>query len=450
MEKGMEILKLDNVLYSTNTNSVSTEDTCVTSVKALDNTSVLAAVLTFMATIILFGCGGNMLVILAVSQTKKLQTASNLFVANLSLCDLLFVSLVLPVNMYTYLEGGWKFHINICRAVGFLGYTLTGTTIMTITAIAWNRYKLVVDSKMYHVIFRRRNMALMLAATWLIPAAFLQPAVLEAWGHFGFIPKLSTCNLGLDSSSQKFKIFLLIVRAAIPCGLIIYFYSTIYLTTRASRLRLQQRHTSASSNGTRNNNSNNNSTSNSNSGDDWDSSEPLRSSAEQHSNQREMRLTRMMIGIFLVFVISYFPCTVSSAIDMSNLLSKTFHMFCQTSIFLGSAINPLLYGFMNGQFRKAYYNIITCTMLHRYCYSRTFFRKRADTDGSAEKAKSRKCDSASYKALPSTNKDRTESNDFPSPKHMSSKVGSPMSSSSKTQVDSLNRVFVTDLKNSTV
>lgn len=161
--------------------------------------------------------------------------------------------------------------------------------------------------------------------------------LLQAWGQFGYIPMLSSCNLGLDNSSQTFKIFLLIVRAAIPCGLIIYYYTAIYVTTRASHQRL--RHMASTSN-----------------------------TLFRHNNhRREMRLTRMMIAIFVVFVLSYFPCTISSVIDWSKMLSKTFHMFCQTSVFLGSAINPLLYGFMNDQFRKAYYQILTCRMVFRRC-----------------------------------------------------------------------------------
>lgn len=156
---------------------------------------------------------------------------------------------------------------------------------------------------------------------------------------------LSSCNLALDSPSQSFKIFLLIVRAAIPCGLIIYFYNAIYSTTRASHEKLHC--ISYATNLMR-----------------------------QHNHKKEMRLTQMMIGIFIVFVFSYFPCTISSVIDWSQMLSKTFHMFCQTSVFLGSAINPLLYGFMNEQFRMAYYQILTCRIMFHKCHQKSKVTKQ--------------------------------------------------------------------------
>ena len=64
--------------------------------------------------------------ILAVLTTRKLQTVSNAFVVNLSVCDLLFVSVILPVNIYTYLTEAWHLPPLLCKAIGFLGYTLTG------------------------------------------------------------------------------------------------------------------------------------------------------------------------------------------------------------------------------------------------------------------------------------------------------------------------------------
>ena len=72
-------------------------------------------------------CAGNLLVILAVRTTRKLQIVSNAFVVNLSVCDLLFVTVILPFNIYTYLTDGWDLPEALCKLIGFLGYTLTGS-----------------------------------------------------------------------------------------------------------------------------------------------------------------------------------------------------------------------------------------------------------------------------------------------------------------------------------
>lgn len=67
---------------------------------------------------------------------------------------------------------------------------------------------------------------------------------------------------------------------------------------------------------------------------------------------QEMHLTKMMATIFLIFALSYFPCTVSTIIDWNTMLSKRFHMFCLITVYMGSAVNPLIYGLMNSQFRR--------------------------------------------------------------------------------------------------
>lgn len=207
--------------------------------------------------------------------------------------------------------------------------SFTGTTIITITLIAYNRYKLVLDPGAYTKLYTRRNIFIMLLVAWLVPVACLMPAAIGMWGTFGYVPMLVTCNLLLDHRSLLFKIFLMVARAGFPCGLIVYFYARIYITTTTSHRRLHSKSRTFSS-------------------------------FDLSNHKQEMHMTRMMLIIFLVFIISYFPCTITGMIDWSMILSKHFHMLCQISIYLGSAINPLVYGLMNSQFRQAYTEFMCC------------------------------------------------------------------------------------------
>ncbi|CAC5401058.1 unnamed protein product [Mytilus coruscus] len=117
--------------------------------------------------VIAVGCAGNVMVLIAVRKVKKLQTVSNIFVLNLSVCDLLIVVCVLPFNIYTYIADGWFIATSLCKSIGFLGYTLSGTTIITITLIAFNRYKLVLDPGGYKTLYTNRNITLMLGVACL-------------------------------------------------------------------------------------------------------------------------------------------------------------------------------------------------------------------------------------------------------------------------------------------
>ncbi|XP_052090650.1 G-protein coupled receptor moody-like [Mytilus californianus] len=304
---------------------------------------VLLAV-TLVGLVIGVGCTGNIMVILAIKKKKKLQTISNVFVMNLAVCDLLLLGCVLPFNIYTYISDGWYTTSTLCKLVGFWGYTLTGTTIITLTLIAFNRYKLVLDIGAYKQLYTRRNIILMLMVAWLVPAVCLIPALVGIWGQFGYVPMMVTCNLLLDHRSQLFKIFLMVVRAVLPCFLIVYYYARIYHTTRKSHQRIGKIGRNPSS-------------------------------LDVHNHAKEMHMTRMMLIIFLVFSLSYFPCTVTGMIDWNIVLSKQYHMFCQISIYLGSAANPLVYGLMNSQFRQAYRELVCCFNNYLTTYSLTSTKK---------------------------------------------------------------------------
>lgn len=210
-----------------------------------------------------------------------------------------------------------------------LFFSVLGTTIITITLIAYNRYKLILDPGAYKQLYTRRNIVIMLVCAWVVPVACLIPALIGVWGKFGYVVMLVTCNLLLDHKSQMFKIFLMLIRAGIPCALIVYYYARIYHATTTSHRRLNR-------------------------------NKHALSTLDIHNQRREMHMTRMMLMIFLVFIISYFPCTITGMVDWNTVLSKEFHMFCQISVYLGSAINPLVYGLMNSQFRQGYAQLLFC------------------------------------------------------------------------------------------
>lgn len=109
---------------------------------------------------------------------------------------------------------------------------------MNITLIAWNRYKLIKDMPGYRVIFTRRNIIVMLVVSWVVPVVCLLPALIGIWGQFGYVAMLVTCNLQLNHHSQSFKLFLLVLRAGIPCVMIVYFYCSIYVVSHRSHRRM--------------------------------------------------------------------------------------------------------------------------------------------------------------------------------------------------------------------
>ncbi|XP_074646121.1 G-protein coupled receptor moody-like [Tubulanus polymorphus] len=282
-----------------------------------------------MAVIILIALPGNAIVITAFHKCKTLRTPSNLFLLNLAVCDLLTVSL-LPFTMYTFIANQWQFDGWICKFVAFVTSMLPGTTLMSISFIAWNRYMLVTNPATYRRLFTANGVKWMIVTTWSLPATILILPLFEIWGAFAFVPIMATCNLRMNHESQSYKLTLYLVRAGAPCLLIVYCYCYIYRKMRRSHSKIRN----------------------------------IVSNAQSHSllaTKQEQHLTKMTAAIFAVFIVSYFPCTITTIVDWNNdALSKKYHMFCQITVYLSCAVNPFVYGLMNSQFNDAFYETLCC------------------------------------------------------------------------------------------
>ena len=193
---------------------------------------------------------------------------------------------------------------------------------------------MVTNPTQCRTIFSRRNVGVMILLSWMVPCLILLPSLLEWWGRFGYVAMLVTCNLMLGKNSQSFKLVLLSARALVPCVLVGYCYIIIFRLTQHTHLKMNQ----ALSN---------------------------RVSYARHARASERRLSLTIAVILLVFGLSYFPCAVTSIIDWSTVLSKNYHMFCEITVYIASAINPLIYGLLNSQFREAFQYLLCLRCLQQ-------------------------------------------------------------------------------------
>ena len=63
---------------------------------------------------------------------------------------------------------------------------------------------------------------------------------------------------------------------------------------------------------------------------------------------------RMILAVFFAFVLTYLPFTVTNLADQQAVLDRSVYMLTSLAFWAGSCVNPLIYGIMNVQFRRAY------------------------------------------------------------------------------------------------
>ncbi|XP_054768229.1 G-protein coupled receptor moody-like [Lytechinus pictus] len=133
------------------------------------------------------GIVGNLFVMAAVLLSRKLQTATNVFIISLSVTDLL-VSIVQPFQAVGLLgPKGWPLHPVICAIAGSIVVTAVSCSVLTLALIAINRYILITRSrKDYRRIYTPSKMALMVILSWMYPIVTLVVPQAAGHGKLGF------------------------------------------------------------------------------------------------------------------------------------------------------------------------------------------------------------------------------------------------------------------------
>lgn len=77
------------------------------------------------------------------------------------------------------------------------------------------------------------------------------------------------------------------------------------------------------------------------------------------AKRNEWRITKMVLAIFLSFVMCYLPITVAKIAD-KDVSYPALHIIGYILLYLSSCINPIIYVIMNKQYRQAYKTVILC------------------------------------------------------------------------------------------
>lgn len=138
----------------------------------------LATIYSFMCVL---GTVLNILVIYLVVTFKKLRTASNAFIVNGCVADLLVCAFWMPHEAVTASTGRFLvlgYHA-LKEALLFLGITVS---LLSHSLIAVNRYVLITKTPaVYQSLYQKRNTEWMIAGSWLISLGSLFPWLTSSW-----------------------------------------------------------------------------------------------------------------------------------------------------------------------------------------------------------------------------------------------------------------------------
>lgn len=90
---------------------------------------------------------------------------------------------------------------------------------------------------------------------------------------------------------------------------------------------------------------------------------------------KDRRLLKMILVIFLSFVICYLPITSTKIIRQFHDV-HIFHIMGYVLIYLTTCINPIIYVVMSSEYRQAYWNLLMCRTNKRSKRSKNYHSNR--------------------------------------------------------------------------
>ncbi|XP_067899206.1 neuropeptide Y receptor type 2-like [Heterodontus francisci] len=295
--------------------------------------SVQITLITAYALIILLGLVGNSLVIYMIVKYKTMRTVTNFFIANLALADLMVDTLCLPFTLVYTLLGEWKLGAVLCHLVPYAQALSVHVSTLTLTVIALDRHRCIV----FHLDSRisKKSSFITISMTWLVSAVLAGP--LAIFREYKLVD-LKPINLQIVVCSEKwpsgntrdgtiYSISMFILQYVLPLAIISYAYIRIWIKLK--------NHVSPC--------------------------------ARSDSHYRRRKTTKMLVMVVVVFAVCWLPLHIFQLVsDLDKrlfefteykLLYTIFHVVAMCSTFA----NPLLYGWMNKNYRNGFIRFFRCS-----------------------------------------------------------------------------------------
>ncbi|CAF0951079.1 unnamed protein product [Rotaria sordida] len=284
------------------------------------------------------GIIGNGLVIFVAIRFQKLNNVTNCFIVNLGITDIVFLVFCMPLLVVQYTLEHWLFNQIFCKLLNFISFVSVLVTVLTLVIMTIDRYIYVVRPFENLKWRKPRTVLLLSIIIWLISCIFASPY----YYYYGVINNDDNhrqCALLIDEELQKhFCIYTVTLYYFIPLTIIIISYTKLlyFVYSKENKLHPKTKYNIVK----------------------W--------------SKKRRAVTKMVAVVTLAFSLCWLPITlyIMSAyiFPQKNVFLYYYKMIANSFAYLNSAINPILYAFLNRSFRT------NCGSLFFEPTCSTFFR----------------------------------------------------------------------------
>lgn len=226
-----EMVASSLVLSHADTNATA-PDTVTAEEMNRDPLSVLISITVIYSLLFLVGLVGNLITCIVISRNKSMHTATNFYLFNLAITDMLILLSAMPPELYNaWYPFQYPFDKTVCVLQGLLAETSTNVTILTISSFTIERYIAICHPFRQQAMSKLSRAIKFIVGIWIfailaaVPQA-VQFGVVEVDGHV-------LCTIANPSTSYAFEVSSLIFFVS-PMILICMLYILIGLKLRQS------------------------------------------------------------------------------------------------------------------------------------------------------------------------------------------------------------------------
>lgn len=289
---------------------------------------------------LLAGIAGNLIVCIVIVRHPTMHTATNYYLFNLALSDMVYLLFGLPFEILIFWhQYPWMFGLPFCKFQKLIGEACSYVSVLTIVAFSMERFLAICYPLHSYAMSGLKRAVRIIAAIWLIgllgatPFAYYRTIDYIEYPPFteNEVPESALCAtfyapVGLYETST-------IVFFAIPMLIIFVLYSQI-----ATKIRSRSKHTITKELG-------------------------IRSTTATQSKQSKSRraIIKMLAVVVLTFFISWAPFHAQRIVflygkQLSNYESINLYLFKISGFFyyFSCTINPIIYNMMSQKYRIAF------------------------------------------------------------------------------------------------
>ncbi|XP_007065550.1 pyroglutamylated RF-amide peptide receptor [Chelonia mydas] len=290
---------------------------------------------------------GNSLVVYIIIRRKAMRTATNIFICSLACSDLLVTFFCIPFTLLQNVSSEWLGGPFVCKMVPFIQTTAVVASTLTMTCIAVERYQGIVHPLKMKRQYTNKRSYKMLGFIWMIAVIVGSPMLyvqtLEVKYDFLYNIHHVCCLESWHSIELRraYAIFILVALFLVPLTAMLMLYSRIgyelWIKKRigdSSVLNTLSRHEMAK------------------------------------ITRKKKRAVMMMVIVVLFFAACWAPFHVVHMLFEYNNLEESYDdvtvkiifAIVQAVGFFNSFNNPVVYTFMNENFKKSFVAILFCSL----------------------------------------------------------------------------------------